>query len=138
MKNGAMQAFERRRGRPPSGNFELYSWFFMRISGIVLLGLAVFHLFWMHMVIGVDNIDFDVVAQRWNNPLWRLYDLFLLAFALAHGMNGLRIVVDDYVHPAGWAAAVKSVLFVIFALFVGMGAYIILTFPVTAAAAALR
>ena len=138
MKNGASRAFEQRRGRPPGGNFELYSWFFMRISGIVLLGLAVFHLFWMHMVIGVDNIDFDVVAQRWNNPLWRLYDLFLLAFALAHGMNGLRTVVDDYVHPAGWAAAVKSVLFVIFALFVGMGAYIILTFPVTAAAAALR
>ncbi len=138
MRDGAIRAFEGRRGRPPSGNFELYSWFFMRISGVVLLGLAVFHLFWMHMVIGVDNIDFDVVAQRWANPLWRLYDVFLLAFALTHGMNGLRIVVDDYVHRPGWAAAVKSVLFIVLVLFLGMGAYIIFTFPLTAAGAALR
>ncbi|HEY8469063.1 MAG TPA: succinate dehydrogenase hydrophobic membrane anchor subunit [Longimicrobiales bacterium] len=137
MSNQAIEAFGRRRGRPPNSNFELYSWFFMRISGVILLGLAVFHLFWMHAVIGVDQIDFDVVAQRWTNPLWRLYDLFLLAFALTHGMNGLRIIVDDYVHKAGWLTAVKAVLFVIFAAFLGMGAYIIVTFtPVASTPAA--
>ena len=137
MSNEVIRAFGRRRGRPPSSNFELYSWFFMRISGVVLLGLAVFHLFWMHAVLGVDQIDFDVVTQRWANPLWRLYDFFLLAFALTHGMNGLRIIVDDYVHKAGWLTAVKAVLFVIFAAFLGMGAYIIVTFtPVASTPAA--
>ncbi|HWV58074.1 MAG TPA: hypothetical protein VNZ57_11545, partial [Longimicrobiales bacterium] len=50
-----------RRRRLPGGKFELYSWLFMRVSGVVLLGIAVFHLFWMHMVIGVENIDFSVV-----------------------------------------------------------------------------
>lgn len=121
-------AFVNRRGRPPGGNFELYSWLFMRISGLLLLALAVFHMFWMHVVIGVDNIDFAVVAGRWENPLWKLYDFFLLAFALTHGMNGLRLIGDDYVRRPGFAVAFKSVLFVLYVAFIGMGAYIIFTF----------
>jgi succinate dehydrogenase / fumarate reductase, membrane anchor subunit len=121
-------AFANRRGRRPSGNFELYSWLFMRISGVVLLGLAVFHLFWMHFVIGVDNLSFEVVAIRLENPLWRLYDLLLLAFALTHGMNGLRMVVDDYVHRPGWLVLAKSGIFVIYAIFLIMGAYILVAF----------
>ena len=90
---------ERRVGgghrRPGSGGFERWAWFFMRISGVALLGLAVFHLLWMHFAIGVDNIDFQTVVERWSNPLWRLYDFALLAFALGHGLNGLRTVIDD-------------------------------------------
>jgi len=117
-----------RRGRSPSGKLELYAWLFMRISGVVLLGIAVFHLFWMHMVIGVDNIDFSVVAGRWQNPLWRLYDLLLLAFALTHGMTGLRLAIDDYVHRPGWRVTAKSAAFVTYILFLGMGAYIIVSF----------
>jgi len=117
-----------RRRRLPGGKFELYSWLFMRVSGVVLLGIAVFHLFWMHMVIGVENIDFSVVAGRWENPLWRLYDLLLLAFALTHGMSGLRLAIDDYVHRPGWRVAAKSVAFLAYVLFLGMGAYIIVAF----------
>ncbi|MBI4410028.1 MAG: succinate dehydrogenase hydrophobic membrane anchor subunit [Gemmatimonadetes bacterium] len=128
MTTPAESAFARRIGRPPRGNFELYSWLFMRLSGVVLLGLAVFHLFWMHIVLGVDNIDFSVVAERWQNPLWRLYDFFLLLFALTHGMNGLRIILDDYLRRPGWLVAAKSVAFLCYVLFLGMGAYIIFTF----------
>lgn len=132
MTRALTRSFANRRGRSPSGNFELYSWLFMRISGVMLLGLAVFHLFWMHMVIGVDNIDFDVAAMRLENPLWRLYDLLLLGFALTHGMNGLRIVVDDYVHRHGLAVLVKSAIFVLYAVFLIMGAYILVSFTAPA------
>ncbi|HEY8484404.1 MAG TPA: succinate dehydrogenase, hydrophobic membrane anchor protein [Longimicrobiales bacterium] len=137
MNNTLNRAFVHRRGRQPGGNFELYSWFFMRISGVVLLVLAVFHLFWMHGVIGVEEITFDVVAQRWSNPLWRLYDFFLLAFALTHGVNGLRGVADDYVHRPKWAVLLKSLIFLVYVVFLGMGAYIIFTFTPPAAAASL-
>lgn len=122
------RSFTNRRGRVPRSNFELYSWFFMRISGVVLLGLAVFHLFWMHFVIGVEEIDFDLIAERWRNPLWKLYDFFLLLFALTHGVNGFRYVLDDYVHRPGWLAFAKAAVFVVYVAFLGMGAYIILTF----------
>ena len=55
--------YQRRRlQRPPGSGFEFWAWFFMRVSGVLLLGLAVFHVMYMHMVIGIDNINFDVLA----------------------------------------------------------------------------
>jgi succinate dehydrogenase / fumarate reductase membrane anchor subunit len=112
----------------PASNFELYSWFFQRISAITLFVLATFHLVYMHIVLGVDAITFQVIAQRWESPAWRLYDLFLLTFAWLHGANGLRIVLDDYVHPQGWKVLVKSILYVVTFILIVLGAYVIFTF----------
>jgi succinate dehydrogenase / fumarate reductase membrane anchor subunit len=110
--------------------FEVYAWCFMRVSGVVLLGLAVFHLLWMHLVIGVDNITFDVVARRWANPAWRLFDLVLLAFALTHGTSGLRTIIDDYVPRGGLNVAAKWAITVLLVVCFLMGAQVIFTFQV--------
>jgi succinate dehydrogenase / fumarate reductase, membrane anchor subunit len=122
-----MQATSSARPRPAS-NFELYSWFFMRISAIVLFVLAVFHLVYMHLVIGLDAITFEIIAERWQSPGWRLFDLFLLVFGWIHGANGVRIVLDDYIHPQGWRILVKSILYVVTFVLIVLGAYIIFTF----------
>ncbi len=89
------------RVRPRSG-LELYAWLFMRVSGIVLLLMALGHLAIMHLIHSVDEINFAFVASRWANPLWRLYDWLLLTLALVHGVDGLRVREDDYVRAAGW------------------------------------
>lgn len=127
---------EHRRGgghsRPGSRGFEAWAWLFMRVSGVVLLFLAVFHLLWMHYVIGVDNLTFQTVVSRWSNPLWRIYDFALLGFALVHGMNGLRMVLEDYIHRAGTLLAVKSVAYVLAFLLLSGGAWIIFSFHVPA------
>lgn len=128
MNTTIRDSFSTRRGRPPSGNLELYAWFFMRISGVVLLGIAVFHLLYMHLAVQVDNMDFDLVAERWSNPFWKVFDFFLLIFALSHGMTGLRLVMDDYVHHPGWLAFAKGVAFIAYIFFLGIGSYIIFTF----------
>ena len=124
--------FQRRQDRrSPGSAFEFYAWFFMRVSGVLLLVLAVFHLLYMHLIIGVDNINFNTIVGRWTGPLgtfWRLYDLFLLIFAMAHGFNGSRYIIDDYIKGPGWRLTFKTVSAVIaFALWV-MGVYIIFTF----------
>lgn len=111
-----------------SSNFELYAWFFMRVSGVIMLLIAVFHLLLMHVNIGVGNIDYDTIAGRWQSPFWRLYDLFLLVFAMTHGTNGARYVLEDYIHNRGWRVTAKAILYTVYILFVGMGAYIIFTF----------
>lgn len=124
-----MATLRRSGGRAvPVNTFEVYSWFFMRISGIVLLVVAVFHLLWMHLVIGVDNISFDTVAQRWENPLWRIFYVFLLIFALSHGANGTRWVLHDYITSPGWRIFAKWLLYLIVVIVGAMGAYVILTF----------
>lgn len=114
--------------RPSARGFEAYAWLFMRLSGVVLLGLAVFHLLWMHLAIGVENIDFQTVVERWSNPLWRLYDLALLVFALTHGVNGLRTVLEDYVRSPRRLLAIKGAVYVVAFLLMTAGTYVIFTF----------
>ncbi|MFQ5927256.1 MAG: succinate dehydrogenase [Terriglobia bacterium] len=113
--------------RPASG-FELYAWLFMRVSGVLLLFLALGHLAIMHMIHGVEEIDFAFVAARYRNPLWRLYDWFLLMLALVHGMNGLRVLVDDYVRRRDLRVGSLIVVYFLTFVFLAVGSYVILTF----------
>ena len=86
----------------PVGGFELWSWLFMRISGILLLILAVGHVLIMHVQDdGVGRVNFGFVATRWASPLWRTWDWMLLVLALIHGINGLRVITLDYVRKPG-------------------------------------
>jgi succinate dehydrogenase / fumarate reductase, membrane anchor subunit len=115
-----------RRG---AGSLEANAWFFMRGSGVLMLFIAVGHLLYMHMVTGVDNIDYRWILQRWANPVWRLYDWLLLAFALAHGTNGVRTVLDDYIGRGIGAITVKWALYAVAFGFFIAGSQIILNAP---------
>ena len=113
----------------PAGGWELWTWLFMRISGVVLLFLAVGHILIMHVFDGgVGRVNFGFVATRWGNPLWRTWDWALLSLALVHGVNGLRVIVQDYVKWPGARFAVNMFFYVVtFSLFV-LGTVIVFTF----------
>ena len=115
-------------GTRPIGRLEMVSWLYMRLSGILLLVMAVYHLLLMHYGIGVENLSFDVVAARWESPWWRLYDLVLLVFALSHGVNGLRIVIGDYVRSDRWRFVFNTLLALVFSTLIVMGVFVIVTF----------
>lgn len=92
---------------------EAWLWIFMRVSGVLLIPLAFGHLAIMHIINNVHTIDACFVYQRWNVLFWwRVYDALLLFLAYVHGLNGLRHVIDDYVHSAGWNRALKGIAFV--------------------------
>jgi succinate dehydrogenase / fumarate reductase membrane anchor subunit len=86
----------------PSGGLALWSWVFMRVSGIVLLFLALGHLVLMHLIHSVDEINYAFVANRYAGWFWRGYDLSMLLLAMLHGIAGMRIIILDYVHPPLW------------------------------------
>lgn len=117
----------RRRGGMP--NFEKYAWLFMRFSGIVLVFLALGHLFIMLMwQNGVYRIDFNYVAQRWSSPFWQIWDLLLLWLAQLHGGNGMRTIISDYARKDStrfWLNALLA-LSIVFTLV--LGTYVLLTF----------
>jgi succinate dehydrogenase / fumarate reductase membrane anchor subunit len=94
----------------PPQNFETIAWIFMRYSAILLIPLAFGHLILQDVIVGVHRINLDYVALRWSLVGWRIYDVALLAFAFAHGMNGLRQVLSDYIRSPRWFSIVSWVL----------------------------
>lgn len=117
-----------RRPGPGVGGWETFSWYFFRLSGVALVFLALIHVFIMHVSTDVSQTVYDFVAARYDNPFWRVYDLLLLTLALFHGLNGLRIVCDDYIRSRGWRLATLSVLFFIAITFWLMGSMTVITF----------
>jgi succinate dehydrogenase / fumarate reductase, membrane anchor subunit len=113
----------------PVGGFELWAWLFMRISGLVLLVLAVGHVLIMHVVgNGVGRVNFAFVAVRWQSPFWRTWDWAMLVLALIHGINGLRNITLDYVRRPGIRFAMNMFFYVLgFGLFV-LGTVVVFTF----------
>ena len=116
----------------PLGGFELWTWLFMRISGLLLLVLAVGHTLIMHLPAGgVSRIDFGFVAVRWQSPFWRTWDWMLLMLALVHGINGLRNITLDYVRKPGVRFALNMGYYVIGFTLMVLGTVIVVTFDPT-------
>jgi succinate dehydrogenase / fumarate reductase membrane anchor subunit len=123
-----MTKFTPSGSRPiPSVGFEQLSWWFMRVSGIVLLFLALGHLTIMHLINTVDTIDYAFVAKRYATPFWRTYDGLMLVLALVHGFNGLRIILDDFL-KGGKRLLAHSILAILFLAFLLLGLYPVFTF----------
>ncbi len=116
------------KGRARTSNFELWSWLFMRISGVFLLVLILAHLAIMHVFQPIESVTFAFVSVRWSIPVWRWYDLTMLILALLHGLNGARVVSDDLIHSRGWRVAVMATLYTFALVFLVVGAQIILSF----------
>ena len=101
----------------------------MRISGLVLLFLALGHLVVMHLMgTGAERINFGFVAVRWQSPFWRTWDWMLLMLALVHGINGLRTITLDYVTRAGWRFAITMFFVLIGFVLLVLGTVVVVTF----------
>jgi succinate dehydrogenase / fumarate reductase membrane anchor subunit len=114
--------------------FELYSWVFMRVSGVLLLFMATYHLIWWNLLVGVEHLSAELVLERWSNPLWRLYNVALATFALLHGLNGARYSIEDYIRKPGARKAVKAIVYGIVLLALAWGIFALLTYDFAAAA----
>jgi succinate dehydrogenase / fumarate reductase membrane anchor subunit len=111
-----------------TGDLERFAWLFTRISATVLLGMALYHLVYMHIAMGMDTISFQLIAWRWQFLGWRVFDLVLLVFGWLHGANGMRVVLDDYVHsPAGRFVA-HTLLVAVTTILIALGAFVIFAF----------
>ena len=91
-------------------NFERYAFLFMRMSGLILLILAVGHMMIQHVLNSSGNLTLIFVAEQWNSWGWKAYDIFLLLFAIPHGLNGLRNVLEDYIHNPGLMKTINIIL----------------------------
>ncbi|GGM59440.1 succinate dehydrogenase [Longimycelium tulufanense] len=118
-----------RRAPVRRSNFELYSWLFMRLSGLALVVLVLGHLFIMNILDGgVHRINFAFVAGRWASPFWQFWDLSMLWLAMLHGANGLRTVINDYARRDASRFWLKILLYTATVLTIALGSFVIFTF----------
>lgn len=89
-----METIKRRVNFKPG--FDVTAWKYMRLSGILLVPMVWMHTILTTLITGPDNINLDYVAMHWATLGWRIYDIFLLAFAFSHGVSGLRQVLFDF------------------------------------------
>jgi succinate dehydrogenase / fumarate reductase membrane anchor subunit len=125
--------------RPENPGFERFMWYFMRISGLLLVVLALGHMIIMHVVTEItgQEVNFAFVTSRWGTPFWRIYDLLLLLLALVHGVNGARIVIGDYVHRGGFRSFLLIGLGAFALVWLLLGIFVVIAFnPATAPAGA--
>jgi succinate dehydrogenase hydrophobic anchor subunit len=107
------------RAIPQRGlTLEYMMWLFTRLSGLALIGAALFGIgmaFFYGARNQVDMItvfrwtffpnhyhieaakDAIVDFEKWTTDLWQIMQLLILFFGVTHGINGLRVVCEDYI-----------------------------------------
>lgn len=112
------------------GRGEVFLWYYMRISGLLLAFLALFHLWLNHIKTEVGTLSYDLVQGRFTHwPVLRVIDFLLLFLGLSHGVNGLKNVIDDRAHKPGQRALWLTALAVMFIVFMAAGTAVLFVLP---------
>lgn len=108
-------------------------WYFLRVSGVLLVLLAGGHLFITHYLNVPSQTTFEFVANRWSNPLWITFDILLLFAALWHGLIGLRLATTDLVKNKGLRQILLGTIYAVGIAFSVLGLVNIFSFDIEAA-----
>jgi succinate dehydrogenase / fumarate reductase membrane anchor subunit len=116
--------------KPTASGSERFWWYFMRLSGLALVILALGHMFIMHVLVELTGgeINFAFVQSRWGTPFWRIYDFLLLVLAFVHGANGTRIVITDYIAQPTAKRMLLGLLLAVSAIWLMLGMAVIVLF----------
>ncbi|CAG0945809.1 Succinate dehydrogenase 2 membrane subunit SdhC [Anaerolineae bacterium] len=123
------------RPAPVKNGFERFMWQFMRLSGLIMVVLVFFHLTIMHFTNDIEQITGQFVADRFAaTPFWIIIDLAILVLAWFHGLNGLRIVLMDYIKRSGTRRLVFGAIGLFGLVWFGAGAAVLFYVQQNAAA----
>ena len=102
------------------------AWFLQRISAVVLFVLLIAHYVGYHFLSrgyapGGKQITYNEIKNLMSSSVFNLVQFIFLITALYHGINGIWMVVEDYVCHKGWRILLLSLLILlgISLLFVG-------------------
>ncbi len=118
------------RPLPEASGRERFWWYFMRLSGLALIFLALGHMLIMHVLVELTGgeINFAFVQSRWGTPFWRIYDFLLLVLAFVHGANGTRVVIGDWIANRTARRLLIGILLFVSALWLLLGMAVIVFF----------
>jgi succinate dehydrogenase hydrophobic anchor subunit len=135
-----------RRVRPAMGTFEYGMWLFTRLSGLAILLFSAISISMAFLMGGrtlldlptiyrwmffpnpnhVVNSDIPDITAGWSNAFWQIFSTVTIFMASAHGLNGLRMVIEDYVDRIPIVYALRLLLSVLWVGGMIVAIYVIL------------
>jgi succinate dehydrogenase hydrophobic anchor subunit len=114
-----------------SGPLEYSLWLFTRLSGLALIIFAAISMAAAFLLGGrslldlpamvrwmffpnpnhVVNSNIPDVTLGWSNAFWQVFSIIMILLAGAHGVNGVRMVIEDYLTSPLAVAIVRASLF---------------------------
>lgn len=87
-------------------------WLLQRISAVVVFVLLIAHFVTYHFVAQGVFTWRDVVTKM-QSPWFNLTQFLFLISALFHGLNGVWIIVEDYIHAKRWRLFIFSLILLV-------------------------
>jgi len=127
-------------------NFEMLMWLFTRLSALAMYGLILVAVIgalimgartqmnmadvlrwgFMPNSTHVQNTNVPDLAP-WASPFWRVTGSLLLLVAVAHGVHGLVVILDDYITSKLGRNSVRVISIIFMLSMMGIGLYILWT-----------
>lgn len=106
----AVDTLEQPQPLNETGRFRKYkirtgmlAWIFHRLSGLALVMYLIIHVWGLRAL--TDKEAFNALITGYHAPLFKIGEFFLLAAVTYHAMNGLRVVLIDFL---GWSPNQKK------------------------------
>jgi len=88
------------------------AWLLQRISAVVLFVILMTHFLLYHFISNGTPSWSEVIAKM-QSPWFNLMQFLFLVTALYHGLNGVWMVVEDYIHCRCWRIAIFSLIWLV-------------------------
>jgi succinate dehydrogenase hydrophobic anchor subunit len=134
-----------RRMVQPGWNLDYLMFLFTRISGASIVFLALIGMaaaFWLgarlQLDVGVlmrwtffpnpNHVTASVpdVTLGWANGFWQVMQMLIVFFGATHGFNGLRVILEEYLHGSVLRMFLRMLLFILWVFILIIGIYVIL------------
>ncbi len=134
------------RSVQPGMSFEYIMWIFTRISGLALIllaGVGMTAAFIMGARTQMDlpalmrwtffpnpnhvvNSNIPDVAVGWATAFWQIMQMLIVFFAVTHGFNGLRIVLEDFIGQSYLKPMLRGLILLLWMFSLITAVYVIL------------
>jgi succinate dehydrogenase hydrophobic anchor subunit len=74
----------------------------------------------------VTNTNIPELEPVWVNAFWQVMQMLIIVFGVTHGMNGLRVVVEDFTGQSIWRPLLRGLIFLIWLFAMIVAIYVIL------------
>ena len=76
----------------------MFAWMLHRLTGLALLGYLVLHIWGLKSITNPDA--YNALITEYHAPIFKVGEFLLLGAVVYHALNGMRIVLIDFV---GWS-----------------------------------